>query len=120
MSPPWQLIATSLPKRLRLPTGPPWWPDKQFERQECEPEQAARYEADAWEDPIGGYLVTADSVTVGTVAVNALGFATGATSELPISGASPPSSPLAGSGRREVPPVNGIGRGRKHPDALTH
>jgi predicted P-loop ATPase len=30
--------------------GAPWWPDKDFERQHIAPEQAARYEADVWED----------------------------------------------------------------------
>jgi hypothetical protein len=29
-----------------------WWPDKDFEREYIMPEQAARYEADAWEETI--------------------------------------------------------------------
>ena len=33
-----------------------WWPDKNFERKHIMPEQAARYEADAWEDDIREFL----------------------------------------------------------------
>src|SRR5262249_28079468 len=33
-----------------------WWPDKDFEREVIEPQQAARYEGDAWEEPIGTFL----------------------------------------------------------------
>ena len=32
--------------------GEPWWPDREFEVEHIAPEQAARYEADAWEDTI--------------------------------------------------------------------
>jgi predicted P-loop ATPase len=45
-----------------------WWPDKDFERQHIAPEQAARYEADAWEDNIAIYLRTQTKVTIGQVA----------------------------------------------------
>ena len=34
----------------------PWWPDKEFELKHAIPEQAARYEGDAWEEPIGKFL----------------------------------------------------------------
>jgi predicted P-loop ATPase len=52
--------------------GAPWWPDKDFERQHIAPEQAARYEADVWEDTIGEYLKTNTKVTVGQIAKEAL------------------------------------------------
>lgn len=52
--------------------GENWWPDKDFERQHIAPEQAARYEADAWEENIAKYLVTQDRVTVSQVALEAL------------------------------------------------
>jgi predicted P-loop ATPase len=50
----------------------PWWPDKDFERQHIAPEQAARYEADVWEDTIADYLKTNTKVTVGQIAKEAL------------------------------------------------
>jgi predicted P-loop ATPase len=52
--------------------GERWWPHKDFERQHIAPEQAARYEADAWEENIGAYLKTQTKVTVGQVARDAL------------------------------------------------
>jgi predicted P-loop ATPase len=58
--------------------GDQWWPDKQFERELIEPEQAARYEADAWGEQIASYLagdnqtVPPTQVTVGQVARHAL------------------------------------------------
>ena len=54
--------------------GEIWWPDKKFEREFIEPEQEARYEADAWEDSITEYLAGETSVTVGKVASGALGI----------------------------------------------
>jgi predicted P-loop ATPase len=53
-----------------------WWPDKQFEREYIQPEQDARYEGDAWEEPIGKYLMSVSKTTIGIVAGNALGFKT--------------------------------------------
>jgi predicted P-loop ATPase len=52
--------------------GTTWWPDKDFEQQHIVPQQASRYEADAWEEAIGGYLVTVPRVTIGQVAKDAL------------------------------------------------
>jgi predicted P-loop ATPase len=52
-----------------------WWPDKDFEREHIMPEQAARYEADAWEETISAYLEIKSKVTIGEVA-RALGFET--------------------------------------------
>jgi len=52
--------------------GKRWWPDKDFERECIMPEQAARYEADAWEENITNYLNDKTRVTVGQVARDAL------------------------------------------------
>jgi predicted P-loop ATPase len=49
-----------------------WWPDKNFEREYIVPEQAARYEGDAWEEDISAYLAARTRVTLGEVAHNAL------------------------------------------------
>jgi predicted P-loop ATPase len=49
-----------------------WWPDKDFERQHIIPEQAARYEGDAWEENISEYIKTKLRVTIGEVARDAL------------------------------------------------
>jgi hypothetical protein len=50
----------------------PWWPDNDFERQHIMSEQAARYEADAWEETIGSFIEVRTRVTVGEVARDAL------------------------------------------------
>ena len=47
-----------------------------FERQYIEPEQAARYEGDAWEEAVTEYLNTMSRTTIGEVAKSALGFET--------------------------------------------
>jgi predicted P-loop ATPase len=49
-----------------------WWPDKEFEREYIMPEQAARYEADAWEENIATYIATRTRVTIGEIAREAL------------------------------------------------
>jgi predicted P-loop ATPase len=56
----------------RYRQGEQWWPDKEFERTHIMPEQAARYEADAWEEDIETYLLSSTRVTVGQVAKDAL------------------------------------------------
>jgi predicted P-loop ATPase len=58
--------------------GAQWWPDKQFEQEHIAPQQAARYEADAWQDTIAKYLegLPVQRVTVGQVAKDALFFET--------------------------------------------
>jgi hypothetical protein len=45
--------------------GAEWWPDKAFERQYIEPEQASRYEGDAWEEPIREWLEGNTTTTLG-------------------------------------------------------
>jgi predicted P-loop ATPase len=51
-----------------LEAGDQWWPDKSFEREIIAPEQASRYEADAWEENISTYLAMLTRVTIGQVA----------------------------------------------------
>ena len=53
--------------------GEPWWPNKDFEREHIAPQQAARYEADVWEDSIARYVADKVDVTISEVAFNALG-----------------------------------------------
>jgi hypothetical protein len=52
--------------------GVPWWPDKDFERQHIMSEQAARYEADTWEETIGAFIQVRTKVTVGEIARDGL------------------------------------------------
>ncbi|HBR25492.1 MAG TPA: virulence-associated E family protein [Rhizobiales bacterium] len=56
--------------------GEHWWPDRDFEAKHIAPEQEARYEADAWEEPIGEWLerTAATKTTVYEVAFQALEF----------------------------------------------
>jgi Virulence-associated protein E-like domain/Bifunctional DNA primase/polymerase, N-terminal/Primase C terminal 2 (PriCT-2) len=57
--------------------GVPWWPDRDFERQHIQPEQEARFEADAWEGPIKNYLDCLHEpkrTTILNIALNALGY----------------------------------------------
>jgi predicted P-loop ATPase len=56
--------------------GVHWWPDKDFERERIMPEQAARYEGDAWEENIKSYVDRLARATVGQVAREALHFET--------------------------------------------
>ena len=56
--------------------GSPWWPDKAFEREHIQPQQAARYEADAWEEEIAKFLEKHPRVTIGQIARDALSIET--------------------------------------------
>jgi predicted P-loop ATPase len=49
-------------------TGHPWWPDRSFESEHIAPEQAARYEGDAWEDKIDTYIADKTQVTTAELA----------------------------------------------------
>jgi hypothetical protein len=54
--------------------GVPWWPDRDFETKHAMPEQAARYEGDAWEEPIRVFLDGVRKTTILQVAKSALDF----------------------------------------------
>ena len=54
--------------------GEAWWPTGEFEKQHAMPEQAQRYEGDAWEEMVASHLATASRTTVLQVAVSALDF----------------------------------------------
>jgi predicted P-loop ATPase len=56
--------------------GVPWWPTKDFETEHIMPQQAARYEGDAWEETVSAYLQDLSETTLGAVAVHAIGFKT--------------------------------------------
>jgi predicted P-loop ATPase len=64
-----QLFAEAV---TRFHEGAVWWPDRDFERDYIAPQQAERYEQDAWEDAIREFLQTQPRVTVGQVAREAL------------------------------------------------
>jgi Virulence-associated protein E-like domain len=55
--------------------GTPWWPDRDFETEHAMPEQAARYEGDAWEELVRTFLGTVTKTTILQVARSALDFA---------------------------------------------
>jgi predicted P-loop ATPase len=60
----------------RYRNGVRWWPDKNFECKHIMPQQAERYEADAWEETIAAYLDKHAKVTIGEVARAAVGIET--------------------------------------------
>jgi hypothetical protein len=56
----------------RYKHGEEWWPDADFESQHIQAQQEARFEADAWEQPIAAWLAGRNNVTVIEVAEGAL------------------------------------------------
>jgi hypothetical protein len=60
-----QLFAEAV---VRYREGASWWPEKDFERSQIMPQQAQRYEPDAWEENIAAYIQTKSKVTIGEVA----------------------------------------------------
>lgn len=64
-----QLFAEAL-KRYR--DGEQWWPDRDFECEHIMPQQAERYESDAWEETIAAFLKGKDRILVGEIARSAL------------------------------------------------
>lgn len=54
--------------------GCPWWPDRDFEREHIQPHQDARFDADAWEEPIAEFIRTKTDVTILEIAVGALDY----------------------------------------------
>ncbi len=52
--------------------GSAWWPDQKFEHEHVKPQQEARFEADAWHEPVADYLTTHLTTTIFDVARNAL------------------------------------------------
>jgi len=53
-------------------SGQTWWPDSSFEAEHIAPQQAARFETDAWEDPIHEFLSDKTRVTILDVAQHGL------------------------------------------------
>jgi predicted P-loop ATPase len=51
-----------------------WWPDQDFQVQTIESQQADRFEADAWEEPIACYIDGKSRVTIIDIAVDVLGY----------------------------------------------
>jgi predicted P-loop ATPase len=66
-----QLFAEAV---ARYRAGEAWWPDMAFEREHIAPQQEARYESDAWEEPIREHLELASQTTILQVAKSALDF----------------------------------------------
>jgi predicted P-loop ATPase len=56
--------------------GVPWWPDRNFEAEHIVPQQAERYEGDAWQEPIAEYIAGLTKATIAGIATNALGLKT--------------------------------------------
>jgi predicted P-loop ATPase len=58
-------------------SGAQWWPDTAFEREHIRPEQARRFEADAWEETICDFISSRSRVSITQVARDALGLEVG-------------------------------------------
>jgi predicted P-loop ATPase len=69
-----QLFAEAL---VRFRGGSLWWPDGEFEARHIRPQQDARHEADAWEQPLLEFLVQRDRTTIHEIATEALHITTG-------------------------------------------
>jgi predicted P-loop ATPase len=54
--------------------GVQWWPDRDLEAKYIEPQQADRFEADVWEEPIDEYLQGKTRTTIIDIAVDVLGY----------------------------------------------
>jgi predicted P-loop ATPase len=52
--------------------GAQWWPEGDFEREHIKPQQASRFEADAWQGAIAEFIRGRERVTVSEVANGAL------------------------------------------------
>ena len=68
-----QLFAEAV---MAFQKGDMWWPKKDFEREHIMPQQAERYDADAWEEKIAAYVGNKAKVTVGQVGFDAIGIET--------------------------------------------
>ena len=62
--------------------GAQWWPNRDFELEHIRPEQDARFEDDAWMQPIAGYVDGLDRTTVMNVARDGLHIDTGKVSKV--------------------------------------
>ncbi|MGI4765048.1 MAG: VapE domain-containing protein [Janthinobacterium lividum] len=56
--------------------GARWWPDQAFEAEHIAPEQEARFEGDAWEEPVRSFLIGKRNVLVGEIAREGLSIET--------------------------------------------
>ena len=55
----------------------PWWPDREFEERYINPEQAARYDQDAWFTKVYEFLQSRTETTISSIAADALFIQTG-------------------------------------------
>ena len=95
--------------------GEQWWPDQAFETEHIQPQQDARYEADAWEDAIDKFLAGRKSTTVLEVAREALFI------DLPKIGNRGPTAYRRGPGASRMDPRRANdARAPMGEDAMTH